>query len=187
MGMYLLLEASTFPHALQVPGLAPWSAERERQLTIEGQRFWLFALVSGALYQALEILNVLAHTPVPATGAGFGGNGAAGNGSETESKEEAAVADADANNDLRKEQQRLRAIVGARKEQRRQWRREVAAKTSKLARGAMANALDTVLPGTVVGWIKVEPGTVAVAMLVTTILTSVDVWERCEREVLASK
>ncbi|KAI2628733.1 peroxisomal biogenesis factor 11 [Hypoxylon sp. NC1633] len=184
-GMYLLLEASTIVDALQVPGLAVWTPEQQRRLTVEGQRFWLFALVCGLLYNLLEMVNVLAYTPVPATGEGFGvgkqDRAADTQNEETFPEEEKAV------RALKVEQERLRKIVKNRKEQRRLWRRAVSAKITRLGRGAMANALDIVLPGTVVGWVQVEPGTVSLAMFVTTILTGMDVWERCGREVLASK
>lgn len=50
-------------------------------------------------------------------------------------------------------------------------------------RDAVANALDIVLPGVVVGWIHVGPGVVGLAMLTTTILTMQGVWERCGKAV----
>ena len=53
-----------------------------------------------------------------------------------------------------------------------------------LARNVAANALDIILPGVGVGWIDVSPGIVGLAMFSTTILTGIDVWERCGREVL---
>lgn len=59
-------------------------------------------------------------------------------------------------------------------------------RTKKLhgfARSVVANSLDIILPGVVVGWIDASPGTVGLAMLVTTILTGMDAWERCGREV----
>lgn len=190
-GLYFLLEATTTIDALAVPGLRVWTSEQERQVTIEAQRFWLFGLVCGLLFNLLEILNVLAYTPVPATGSGFGGDvvePAAGAEAEAEDEKRGELDEKEKSaDDLKKEQQRLRAIVKGRKEQRRLWRREVQGKISKLGRGAVANALDTVLPGSAIGWLKVEPGTVALAMFATTILTGMDVWERCGREVLAGK
>lgn len=69
----------------------------------------------------------------------------------------------------------------------REWAKQVSGLVWKLGRAATANALDVVLPGVTVGWIKAEPGTVGVAMLVTTVLTSMDVWERCGREVRGVK
>ncbi|KAI1777505.1 peroxisomal biogenesis factor 11 [Hypoxylon cercidicola] len=183
-GLYLLLETTTTVDALAVPGLRVWTPQQERRVAVEAQRFWLFALACGVLYNLLEILNVLAYTPVPAAGSGFGVDQP--QGGEKEQDEQLSEKEKSAD-DLKKEQQRLRAIVNARKEQRRLWRRQVRGKISKLGRGALANALDTVLPGSAIGWLKVEPGTVSIAMFVTTILTGMDVWERCGREVLAGK
>jgi hypothetical protein len=56
-----------------------------------------------------------------------------------------------------------------------------AARTKQIyrhARGVAANSLDIVLPGVIVGWIDADPGTVGLAMLVTTLLTGMDAWER---------
>ncbi|KAI8959344.1 peroxisomal biogenesis factor 11 [Daldinia sp. FL1419] len=151
MGMYLLLEASTIVDALQVPGLAIWSAERERTITIEAQRFWLFSLVCSAVYNALEITFTLSSGP------------------PTPTKKAATSEKKGASREKRKQEQ------------------EVSTKLYKLGRGAAASVLDIVLPGSVVGWVKADPGTVGLAMFVTTILTSMDVWERCGREVAAAK
>lgn len=59
------------------------------------------------------------------------------------------------------------------------FQREKARKMRGLARSVVANTLDIVVPGVVVGWVKVSPGVVGLAMFVTTILTGMDVWERC--------
>ncbi|KAI1766928.1 peroxisomal biogenesis factor 11 [Hypoxylon sp. FL1150] len=189
-GLYFLLEATTTVDALAVPGLRVWAPEQERRVATEAQRFWLFGLVCGLLFNLLEILNVLACTPVPATGSGFGGVGTGESTAEAEAEDEKKGEVSEKEklaNDLKKEQLRLRAIVRGRKQQRVLWRREVQGKISKLGRGAVANALDTILPGSAIGWLNVEPGTVSLAMFVTTILTGMDVWERCGREVLAGK
>ncbi|KAI1416487.1 peroxisomal biogenesis factor 11 [Hypoxylon sp. FL1857] len=170
-GMYLLLEASTIVDALQIPGLAVWTPEWERTITVEGQRFWLFSLVCGCLYNLLEIPLAAASTPPPELparekNAGEGSlKGISKKGTDKPSKEM-----------NEKEAQAL-------EERTRIWRQQVSAKTYKLGRAATANALDIILPGSVVGWVKVQPGTVGLAMFVTTILTGMEVWERCGREV----
>ncbi|KAI8631204.1 NADH-ubiquinone oxidoreductase [Xylariaceae sp. FL1651] len=63
------------------------------------------------------------------------------------------------------------------------WRREVRAKLSALGRRVVADALDITLPGSAVGWVQADAGTVGSAMFVTTILTGMEVWERCGRKV----
>lgn len=199
-GMYLLLEASTTADALAIDGLALWAPETARRLALEAQRFWLFALVCGVLAGSLRAVKVLAYTPVPVPGpatTGAGSGGALGAASEdrdtiqdstTGEKGEGGEGrdgdgDGDEKWDLQREQARLRGLASERRKARVLWRRDVQAKIRRLGRGVVANALDVALPGTAVGWLDLEPGTVGVAMLVTSILTGLEVWERCGREV----
>ncbi|KAI0009157.1 peroxisomal biogenesis factor 11 [Xylariaceae sp. FL0662B] len=167
-GMYLLLEASTIVDALQVDGLAVWGPEWEPRVGVEAQRFWLFALVCAAGAGLLRIRDVLASAPAPAPAAGpqrvekEKGKG----------KGKGKADEGGARGDLKRER------AGADRQ-----RSEVRAKVYKLGRGVIANVLDITLPGSVVGWVKADSGTVGLAMFVTTILTSMDVWERCGREV----
>ncbi|OTA89539.1 hypothetical protein M434DRAFT_398580 [Hypoxylon sp. CO27-5] len=166
-GMYLLLEASTIVDALQIPGLAVWTPEWERTITVEAQRFWLFALVCGCLYNLMEIPLTMASIPPPELPASL----------ESEKTGPSEKVDEEEAGKLK------RKSVEELKEKSRVWRQQVSVKTYKLGRAATANALDIVLPGSVVGWIKVQPGTVGLAMFVTTILTGMEVWERCGRDV----
>lgn len=53
----------------------------------------------------------------------------------------------------------------------------------RLSRKLMTCLLDLPLPGTVVGWIPASPGTLGLLMLTTSVLSGVDVWQRCGREV----
>ncbi|KAI5865968.1 peroxisomal biogenesis factor 11 [Durotheca rogersii] len=168
-GMYLLLEASTVVDALQVPGLALWGPERERRVTVEAQRFWLLALACGGLAALARIPAALALAAVPATPAGL-----------------APLADAPTG-EKDGEKEKEKETAESKEALRRRERPNVRAKVHKLGRTALASAIDIVLPGSVIGWISADPGTVAVAMFVTSILTGMDVWERCGREVAAGK
>lgn len=190
-GMYLLLESSTIVDALQIDGLAAWGPKWERTVGVEAQRFWLFALVCAVASGALKALQVLAYTPVPPIGdvtqsekvekekekEKTASPAAGGDGQEGEEEEF----------DVRKEQERLRGLVRQTRKRRVLWRREVRAKLHGLGRTTVANALDIVLPGVIVGWIDADPGTVGVVMFITTVLTGLDVWERCGREVIEGK
>jgi hypothetical protein len=205
-GMYLLLEALTILDAHRIPGLAPWGPERERALTVEGQRFWLFALVCGVLSGLVKMLKVLAYTPLPApvpsstststSGYGFADAGAGGsNAGEREMAKEPTGGedrggkgdDGEKEWDLKREQARLRRVVQDHKLRRLAWRREVRSKISALGRRVVSDAVDITLPGSVVGWVNADTGTVGLAMFLTTMLTSMDVWERCGREIAGSK
>ncbi|KAI1504743.1 peroxisomal biogenesis factor 11 [Biscogniauxia marginata] len=188
-GMYLLLEASTIIDSLQIEGLTLWTPDWEHRITIEGQRFWLFSLVCGVFSGLLKMIQVLAYTPVPdnapvtATGES---NSQEKQESVTHPESEKSTQDEKDSKegwDLKQEQQRLRGIVKGRKQGRVAWRREIRQKINKLGRGVIANALDITLPGSVVGWVRVDTGTVGVATFITTILTGMEVWERCGQEV----
>lgn len=181
-GMYLLLEASVLADALGIEGFAPWGPIAAALVSREAQRFWLFALLCGLLSGVLRIFAVFAHTavsepvrPPPSTGQEDAGNGEGQGEGEGEREKW----------DLKAEQARLREVVKRRRMAQRVWRREVLDKVRRLARGVLANALDIALPGTAVGWLDFAPGTVAVAMFATSVLTGLDVWERCGREVAA--
>ncbi|KAI1079876.1 peroxisomal biogenesis factor 11 [Whalleya microplaca] len=194
-GMYLLLEAATIVDALQIEGLALWTPGWERAVSTEAQRFWLFALVCGVGAGTLRILDVLAHTPVPASNEDVKEKekekekAEVGMEEETNEKggQEGEGQQDEAHRELKREQERLRTIVAKRKAERRRWIREVKTKVHKLGRGVVANALDITLPGSAIGWVPVDAGTVGLATLVTTVLTGMDVWERCGREVEGGK
>ncbi|KAL2127380.1 hypothetical protein VTI74DRAFT_10829 [Chaetomium olivicolor] len=60
-------------------------------------------------------------------------------------------------------------------------------KANKVYRRLMADMMDLPVPGTVVGWMSLAPAKVGGFMLVSTVLTGMEVWERCGREVAAAK
>ena len=154
-GMYLLLDAPAIVSELKIEGLQLWSPETDGLVMIEAQRFWLFALACGALSSFLKMQRLRKATPVklPASSETVTEKG---NDTVAASEKEQAV----------KSQELVRAkqIRG-------------------FARSVAANSLDIVLPGAIIGWIDASPGTVGLAMLVTTVLTGMDAWERCGREV----
>lgn len=53
----------------------------------------------------------------------------------------------------------------------------------RLSRKLMTCLLDLPLPGSIVGWIPASPGTLGLLMLTTSVLSGVDVWERCGRDI----
>ena len=164
-GMYLLLEASTVVDYMQIDGLQVWGPEWQVKVNVEAQRFWFLTLACAIASGVLQLAALLAYPPAPTTGEPV---------KEKTSGSSSAVAD-----EKKSEKARAKAQPNAEADVRKQLYR--------LGKDVVSNAIDIILPGAIVGWLDVSPGTMGVAMFVTTILTSMDVWDRCGKEVLAKQ
>ncbi|KAL2176223.1 uncharacterized protein P884DRAFT_285968 [Thermothelomyces heterothallicus CBS 202.75] len=162
-GMYLLLESAVFVEAvLDVPGLRVWdSPEAVARLVLDGQRFWFAGLVCGILASAVRLAR--------SAGGARPGTGQLGGGKDRDSK------DGGEENDEEEE------------EEEEEVREERKAARRKVVRRLAADIMDLAVPGSVVGWVPLAPGYVAVLMLGSTILTGMEVWERCGRELAAQR
>jgi hypothetical protein len=165
--MYYLLESATFPEALDIPGLSVWGEERARLLAVEAQRFWFLGLVCAVLAGGLRVLFLswaLSLSLPPAAG---GERRAEGRG-KVEAKGEVPARRGKSGGDVH--------VVAGLREKRR-----------TTARRMVADALDLAVPGSVIGWVPFSSGVVSLLMFWSTILTGLEVWERCGREVAAEK
>lgn len=171
-GMYLLLESSTTLDAMGISGFSLWGSYWSPVLHIEAQRFWFFALACGVASGMVKLVKLFAYAPVPQTGEGYGTG-------EKHSANGTAGGEGDEKADWVKERDRLRKIVTARKEARKEWRRNIRVKSKGLVRRMCADFLDLAVPGAVVGWVDLSPGTVGLVMIVTTYLTGLETWEKC--------
>ncbi|KAK2049827.1 hypothetical protein LZ31DRAFT_456324, partial [Colletotrichum somersetense] len=200
LGLYGGIESLTLPDLLGVPQLEVFGAERTRALNLEAQRFWLLALASGVLANLARMLKAFAHAPVPQHGHGYGTGEQAQQQQQQQQQQKAGDAvgekaggdgdgdgDGEEKLDWQAERARLRAVVAKRREERKRWRRNVATQVRSLGRKVVADSLDCLIPGAVLGWVNVQPGIVGVAMLITTFLTGRDIWERCGAAVEAKR
>ncbi|KAF9876174.1 AoPex11B [Colletotrichum karsti] len=196
LGLYGGLESLTLPDLLGVPQIQFFGPERTRALNVEAQRFWFLALFLGIVGNVIRITKSFAYAPVPQHGAGYGTgekpNGTAAAGDEkaaekTEVVEETKAEVEDEKLDLNAERARLKALVVKRREGMRKWRRQVAFKVKSLGRKVISDSLDCIIPGVILGWVNIGPGAVGVAMFITTVLTSRDIWERCGAGVAAKR
>ncbi|WYZ37886.1 hypothetical protein EsH8_II_001392 [Colletotrichum jinshuiense] len=197
LGLYGGLETATLPDLLGVPQIEIFGAERTKALNVEAQRFWLLALVCGVLANLTHILKAFAYAPVPQHGHGYGtgenaektaasaGSGAGEDGAT--GGEKSGDAGGEEKLDWEAERARLRAIVAKRREDRKRWRGDVAFKVKTLGRKVFSDSLDCLIPGVILGWVNVQPGTVGVAMFITTVLSSRDIWDRCGAAVRAKR
>lgn len=171
-GMYLLFETLGFGAALGVPGLDPWTAETNRFLHVEGQRFWLFALVCGVLGGVVKLVNDREdHLP---------GDASTKTEKDREREKQTGIEDGgddDEHGNQLKEEERQRA-AWEQKEQRSAGRKD---RRMRIKRRIIADLLDIAQPGAVVGWTPDWPGMIGAMMVGSTWLTGVEVWERCAR------
>ncbi|CAN8098279.1 unnamed protein product [Discula destructiva] len=168
-GMYLLLETLTLLDALALPGFSLFGSLWFPLLHVEAQRFWLFALVCGVVGGLVKLFKLVASGPaVPdASHYAWPGSSAVGAAAAAEMAE------------WERQRERMRRMVWARREGRRVWIREIRTTGWRIARRCVADILDLTVPGVVVGWVRVEPGTVGLCMVVSTWFTGLEVWERC--------
>ena len=165
-GMYLLLETSTIVDYLEIDGLEVWGPEWQVKVNTEGQRFWFFTLACGIASGILKIAELLVYPPTPVSGA------------KIAQEKESASSTAAANE---KKPAEVKATAAAELEAKRETRKQLYG----LGKNVVSSAIDIIIPGSIVGWIDASPGLLGVAMFITTITTSMDVWDRCGREVLA--
>ncbi|KAL8392605.1 hypothetical protein RB595_002702 [Gaeumannomyces hyphopodioides] len=160
-GMYYLLETATLPDALGVAHLPRvFGPEVGGALAVEAQRFWLLALACSAASGALKVLGTYGAEAVPGTGAGFGGADEKEGGDEGDEEKRKK----------RREEEKAKAKAA---------QRANAAKRRVCLRKMVADLLDIALPGSALGWVPLDALSVSSAMLLTSILTGLDFWERC--------
>lgn len=174
-GMYLLFETLVFFPAVGLGGLEPWSMETSDFFNVEGQRFWLFALVCGALGGMVRLWNDWEQQVED------GSDNTAEKEKELDDEKEKRSVEEDEDEDEHgkqlKEEERQRAALEQRKE------RDGTRKgcRMRILRRIAADLLDIPQPGAVVGWTPFWPGTVGVMMVGSTLLTGMEVWEKCSQ------
>jgi hypothetical protein len=71
------------------------------------------------------------------------------------------------------------STASSKEKTKRQW--EKRSKIKGIALRIVADATDLFVPGAVTGWIPMDPGVVGIATMVSTVLSSRDLWERAGR------
>lgn len=153
-GLYLLLEATTLVDSLGIEGLTIMDKELVLVTKIESQRCWFLALLFGALSCMLQLSDMRILISAETVPA----NSATTNATTSEDKTAGPAT---------KKTQRSKMIAQQR----------------RLSKKVIVCLLDMPLPGSIVGWIPASEGTVGLLMFTTSVLTGLDVWERCGREV----
>ncbi|KAG6012796.1 hypothetical protein E4U43_007641 [Claviceps pusilla] len=181
-GLFGLVESVTLPDLLQVRHFSVLGYAEAVKLDGQAQGLWLAGLVCASLGSGIRLSReVFARTArSPAVGEAVVVSDA--DGEETDDKtattENAGrgAGDAGAGRQQRDQQPRR----GREKEALdKEHSRRIGGLTRKLA----AEVLDVAIPAWSTGLADIEPGTVAVATFLSTILTGYAVWERCGRAI----
>ncbi|KAJ3577944.1 hypothetical protein NPX13_g2624 [Xylaria arbuscula] len=187
--MYLLLEASALLDVQRIPGLSIWGPELE-PLGRRRRAAVLALLACLRCCGGVDEVGVDLVLPLPSASRDDGGvsagekmQGSDADAGKEEGKEKGEEGDG---REEEKEEEKDEKMDEKVKTDQLVKRQEVRAKISNLTRRIVSDALDITLPGSVVGWVPASTGTVGLAMFVTTILTSMDIWERCGREVAST-
>ena len=183
-----MVESVTLLDLLQLDQFTVFGPERTASLNVEAQKIWFVALYLSAMSCGIKLVRMLAYRAVPPTGTGFGTSSepaaAAAAASAATSSEKAKLKEIPDNErpsptNMNEERER-------RKEEQKAWVEKVKTDITELGLKLVSDLLDLVIPASVVGWIQVEPGVVGVAMLCSTITSSLGIWDRCRRQLESS-
>lgn len=187
LGIYGFLESATMLDVLSVDELTVFGQEKSKDLNYQAQILWFTALYASVIASGIKLFHLFAYQPVPQTGEGYGTGEKPAQQSvdeKSEAKDTSTVGEKQPSDEdeLKKERERLKDVVAKRKEERREWIQKFSAQATGLGKKMASETLDMLLPAAAVGWVNVHPGLVGLAMFCTTIITGLDVWHRCGRD-----
>ncbi|CVK93875.1 uncharacterized protein FMAN_03202 [Fusarium mangiferae] len=178
-GMFGMMETLTLLDLCGIENLRVFSAEKFQEIDYQSQLFWFAGLYTSVLVTVIRLYRLVAGTP-----ASVKRETVSISSTEkpaeliTAEKETAVLSEKMTKDDLDKERERLKSIVNKRKTERRAWIKKFKSESYVLLRALVSDLLDMLLPTTTVGWVKLEPGLVSLAMFITTFTTGQAVWER---------
>lgn len=173
LGLYGLLETVTIP---DMAGVEVFGGEADRRINLEAQRFWFLALVCGVVGGLLRILTLEAHGAMPATGVGYAAAGA----DDEDTKGEKVVREGEKDElkaEMEKAAEGKKGPKAGKAAVAEEERRKSGEQRRALVRKVAADAVDMVLPVSVLGWADVDPAVVGLAMFVSTLVSGYDVWK----------
>ncbi|KAI1062469.1 hypothetical protein LB506_006135 [Fusarium annulatum] len=178
-GMFGMMETLTLLDLCGIENLRVFSAEKFQEIDYQSQLFWFAGLYTSVLVTVIRLYRLVAGTP-----ASVKRETVSISSTEkpaeliTAEKETAVLSEKMTKDDLDKERERLKSIVNKRKTERRAWIKKFKREGYVLLRALVSDLLDMLLPTTTIGWVKLEPGLVSLAMFITTFTTGQAVWER---------
>ncbi|KAG5920490.1 hypothetical protein E4U53_003914 [Claviceps sorghi] len=162
-GLFGLVESLTLPDLLRARHLSVWGHAEAVKLDGQAQGLWLAALSCAIASSGVGLWRAVCARAVASAGRGVSGAGGDEKGAR------AVAGSSDGGDAERREREREREALD----------RHHGRTIGRLARKLAAEVLDVVIPAWSTGLVDMELGTVAVAMFLSTVLTSYAVWERC--------
>ncbi|KAH7483323.1 peroxisomal biogenesis factor 11 [Fusarium oxysporum f. sp. albedinis] len=178
-GMFGMMETLTLLDLCSIENLRVFSPEKFQEIDYQSQLFWFAGLYTSVLVTVIRLYQLVAGTPasVKRETVSISSTEKPAELIATE-KETAVLSEKMIKDDLDKERERLKSIVNKRKTERRAWIKKFKREGYVLLRTLVSDLIDMLLPTTTVGWVKLEPGLVSLAMFFTTFTTGQAVWER---------
>lgn len=165
LGIYGLIESATLLDLIGIPNLTFFEVAQAKELNRQAQMYWFTALYAASVSAGIKLLRVLAYRAVPTASATFGAGDEKSGAKSKNSKKEL-----------------LKESLEKRVEERKAEVKEFNAKVVTLSLTMVVSLLDMIIPAVAVGWVRIDSGYVGIAMLVTTLITTRNVWIKCGKD-----
>lgn len=187
-GMFGMMETMTLLDLCGIPNLRIFSPEKFNEIEYQSQLFWFAGLYTSVLVSVIRLYRLVSSPPAAVTRESVS-TASTENTAELVSaeKEVPTLSEKSSKEELDKERERLKGIVAKRKAERRAHMQKLSSEGYVLLRTLVSDVIDMLLPTTTLGWIKVDPGLVSLAMFFTTFTTGSAVWDKVGRELQMKK
>ncbi|KYK60638.1 hypothetical protein DCS_01776 [Drechmeria coniospora] len=163
-GMFGMMESATLLDLARVDGVSVFGFDEAVRLDAEAQALWFIALSTSALSTAIKLFRLSSSHRAPQTDEPDTQQG------EKKTRGRTRQERAEAKELVRRQAAEKAAAL------------EMSHRSVALGMKLLADLLDLMIPASRIGWIKVHGGLVGVAMLGSTILTGITVWDRCAKK-----
>ncbi|RGP75629.1 hypothetical protein FLONG3_5606 [Fusarium longipes] len=187
-GMFGMMETVTLLDLCGIDNLRIFSPEKFSEIDYQSQLFWFAGLYTSVLVSVIRLYRLVSSPPAAVTRESVSTTSTE-NTAELVSAEKQVptLSEKSSKAELDKERERLKGIVAKRKAERRAWMKKLNSEGYVLLRALVSDLLDMLLPTTTVGWIKLDPGLVSLAMFFTTFTTGSAVWDKVGRDLQMKK
>jgi hypothetical protein len=189
-GMFGMMETATLLDLCGIDNLRIFSPEKFSEIDYQSQLFWFAGLYTSVLVTVIRLYRLVSSPPAAVTRQSVSTTSTENTAELVSAEKETStttLSEKSSKEELDKERERLKGIVAKRKAERRAWMKKLNTEGYVLLRALVSDLLDMLLPTTTVGWIKLDPGLVSLAMFFTTFTTGSAVWDKVGRDLQMKK